>query len=94
MPVKRVLKTKQQATIIELNSPKILVINWGDGTEQYTSPGFKIYSKKYADNKTYYPIILDDIDSIAVFNSNTDILWNKFQMDLLIFWKIGMLLGL
>lgn len=33
MPVKRVLKAVNQTSTITINSPKVLVVNWGDGTE-------------------------------------------------------------
>jgi len=78
MPVKRVLKSTNKTTTITINSPKVLVINWGDGTQRYTSPGSQVYSKTYADNQTYYPMVLGDIDSIVTFNSNATVLWNKY----------------
>lgn len=80
MPVKRILKATNQSTTITINSPKILVINWGDGTERYTQPGNNTYTKGYLNFQAdqYFPIIMGDIDSITSFTSNTTVLWNKF----------------
>lgn len=78
MPVKRILKSTQNTTTITLKSKKVLVINWGDGIEEYTSPNTETYSHTYLTTGVFYPIILGDLDSITTFNSNADVLWNKF----------------
>lgn len=78
MPVKRILQSTERITTITLKSKKVLVINWGDGTEQYTSPDNEVYSHRYSNNEIYFPMILGDLDSITTFNSNATILWNRF----------------
>ena len=78
MPVKRILRSIQKTTNITLKSKKVLVINWGDGTEQYTSPDNEVYSHRYSNNEIYFPMILGDLDSITTFNTNADVLWNRF----------------
>ena len=78
MPVKRILRSIQKTTNITLKSKKVLVINWGDGSEQYTSPDTEIYSHTYSTTGVFYPMILGDLDSITTFNSNADVLWNRF----------------
>lgn len=78
IPVKRILRSIQKTTNITLKSKKVLVINWGDGTEQYTSPGTEIYSHTYLTTGIFYPMILGDLDSITLFNTNADVLWNRF----------------
>ncbi|MGV0854762.1 hypothetical protein ACTS9E_04100 [Empedobacter brevis] len=78
MPVKRILKSTSKTTTISLKSKKNLIINWGDGTEEYTSPNVELYSHIYQTTNTYYPMILGDLDSITLFNSNAEILWNRF----------------
>ena len=80
MPIKRILKSTNQNTTITISSPKILVINWGDGTEQYTQPGQHTYTKNYFSSVgvEFYPIILGDIDSITSFNTNATVIWSKF----------------
>jgi len=65
-------------TSITLISKKVLVINWGDGTEEYTSPLVEAYSHTYTTTDVFYPMILGDLDSITLFNSNATILWNRF----------------
>lgn len=76
-PIKRVLKTTSKITSINLTSKKVLVINWGDGIEEYTSPLKVSYSHTYNSTEIYYPMILGDLDSITLFNSNAQILWSK-----------------
>lgn len=78
MPVKRILKSTQKTTTITLKSKKVLVINWGDGTEEYTSPAIETYSHTYLTTDIFYPMILGDLDAITTFNSNAPILWNRF----------------
>ena len=78
MPVKRILQSIERITTITLKSKKVLVINWGDGIEEYTSPNKEIYSHRYTNNEIYFPMILGDLDSITLFNSNATILWNRF----------------
>lgn len=78
MPVKRILKSTQKITTIGLKSNKILVINWGDGSEEYTSPDKEVYSHRYTNSEIYYLMILGDLDSITLFNSNTEVLWSRF----------------
>lgn len=78
MPVKRILQSIERITTITLKSKKVLVINWGDGIEEYTSPDKEIYSHRYTNSEIYFPMILGDLDSITTFNSNATILWNRF----------------
>jgi len=78
MPVKRILQSTERITTITLKSKKVLVINWGDGIEEYTSPNKEIYSHRYTNSEIYFPMILGDLDSITTFNSNATILWNRF----------------
>ena len=78
MPVKRILQSTERITTITLKSKKVLVINWGDGIEEYTSPDKEIYSHRYTNSEIYFPMILGDLDSITTFNSNATILWNRF----------------
>ncbi|MFV0189067.1 hypothetical protein OBK29_03925 [Empedobacter falsenii] len=78
MPVKRILQSTQRITTITLKSKKVLIINWGDGIEEYTSPNKEIYSHRYTNSEIYFPMILGDLDSITTFNSNATILWNRF----------------
>lgn len=78
MPVKRILRSIQKTTNITLKSKKVLVINWGDGIEEYTSPAIETYSHTYLTTGVFYPMILGDLDSITTFNSNAAILWNRF----------------
>ncbi|MGV0964893.1 hypothetical protein [Empedobacter falsenii] len=63
---------------ITLKSKKVLVINWGDGTEEYTSPYKEVYSHRYTNSEIYFPMILGDLDSITLFNTNADVLWSRF----------------
>lgn len=65
-------------TTITLKSKKVLIINWGDGTEEYTSSDKEVYSHRYSSNDIYFPMILGDLDSITLFNTNADVLWNRF----------------
>ncbi|MFV0149743.1 hypothetical protein OBJ95_05915 [Empedobacter falsenii] len=78
MPVKRILQSTERITTITLKSKKVLIINWGDGIEEYTSPDKEIYSHTYLTTGVFYPMILGDLDSITTFNSNADVLWNRF----------------
>ncbi|MDM1547372.1 hypothetical protein HX096_05795 [Empedobacter falsenii] len=78
IPVKRILQSTQRITTINLKSKKVLVINWGDGTEEYTSPNKEVYSHRYTNSEIYFPMILGDLDSITLFNTNADVLWNRF----------------
>jgi hypothetical protein len=77
-PVKRILKTKSKTTTITISSNKVMVINWGDGVEQYTSSSAQNYSHTYLDENVYYPIIMGDLDAITQFQTNADILWSKY----------------
>ena len=77
-PVKTILKKSENETTITLKSDKVMVINWGDGIEQYTSPSTESYTHKYIGNDDRYIIIYGDLDSITNFQTNADILWSKF----------------
>ncbi|WP_333661606.1 hypothetical protein [Chishuiella changwenlii] len=77
-PVKRILQSKSKTTTITISSNKVMVINWGDGVEQYTSSSIQNYSHTYLNDNIYYPIIMGDLDTITQFQTNADILWSKF----------------
>jgi len=77
-PVKTILKKKETETTITLKSDKVMVINWGDGLEQYTSSNTDTYTHKYIGSDDRYIIIYGDLDSITQFQTNAEILWSKY----------------
>lgn len=81
-PVKKTIKfqattTNTRTGTITFNSNKILRISWGDGTIEHTRTGLNTYSRKYAANGIYYPLLIGDVDSIGGFKTNGTELWSK-----------------
>lgn len=79
-PVKRIVRFQRtdSATVlnVEFTSPKITVINWGDGTTEEVSGTVNI-SHTYTANGIYYASIAGVIERITNFSTNGILVWNK-----------------
>lgn len=79
-PVKRIVRFQRtdSATVlnVQFTSPKITVINWGDGTTEEVS-GTVNTSHTYTANGIYYASIAGVIERITNFSTNGILVWNK-----------------
>lgn len=86
-PIKKVFKytrTKDadKTVTLDLTSPKLLNIYWGDGTYTYDFTGTNVeVSHNYQKNGTFYIVITGNIDDSEVdmgnANVNATLVWNK-----------------
>lgn len=83
MPFKKILKTSSSNVEVTVRSNKILIIDWGDGTQTYTNGSgvAQTLTKAYfsqIESEIRYPMLLGDIDSITQFQTTAEVLWSKF----------------
>lgn len=81
MPIKRILKSSTAQLDITIRSSKILLIDWGDGTQTYTngSGQNQVINKSFLGGAAVrYPMIVGDIEAITFFQTNAETLWSKF----------------
>lgn len=79
-PVKRIVRFQRtgSATTLNINftSPKIVVVNWGDGTREEVS-GTVTLSHVYTAPGIYYASLGGVIEKITAFSTNGILVWNK-----------------